>query len=107
MIKRQGDVALIPTKISVKGQTDEKRVVAYGEVSGHHHVLVGDAKLITSDGRMYVVAGPKDSYLAHLNESDFAKADHHPVKLEPNTTYEVRLQNQYNPLTKLMEKNAD
>lgn len=107
MIKRQGDVALIPTTIKPNGNKDPKRVVAYGEISGHHHVVVGDAELIVSDGKMFVVTGKGKAALAHLKESDFSMADHHPVELAPDTTYEVVTQNQYNPLTKLMEKNLD
>lgn len=105
-VTRQGDVALVPTS-KVNGVKKENKVVAYGEISGHHHTLVGDAELIEAEGKMYVVTGKGKAYLAHLKESDMQMADHHPVELEPETTYEVVLQNQFNPYSKLMERVAD
>jgi len=106
MIIRQGDVALIPTN-KIEGLKKENKTVAYGEKSGHHHICVGDAELIEVEGKMFVSTGSGKSFLAHLKEGDMTMADHHPVELTPNTTYEVRIQNQYNPYTKLMEQVQD
>jgi hypothetical protein len=105
-VLRQGDVALMPTS-KIKGIKKENNVVAYGEVSGHHHVAVGDCALIEANGNMYVITGKGKSFLAHLKEGDMTMADHHPIELEPETTYEVRIQNQYNPYSKLMERVLD
>ena len=103
---RQGDVMLIPTK-KVSGATERSKTVALGEHSGHHHIVVGDARVVEKNGRMYVETGNDKAFLAHLVEGSMTKADHEPVELAPNTSYEVRIQNQYNPLSKLMEQVID
>lgn len=105
-IIRQGDVALIPANI-IKGNKKENNVVAYGEISNHHHVAVGDCELVEQNGKIYVVTGKGRSFLAHLKEGDMTMADHHPIELEPKSAYEVVIQNQYNPYTRLMERVLD
>lgn len=39
---RQGDILLVPTKASGKVIGKGRRVLAYGEVTGHSHIMDGD-----------------------------------------------------------------
>ena len=88
-ILRQGDVVLIPIAAFNDGTIKENNIVAYGEASGHNHVAVGDSKLTTKDGKMYVVTGKEKSFLAHIKEQSFTRAEHHPIPLQPEAFYEL------------------
>ena len=102
-IFRQGDVCLVPCK-NIKGAVKvQNNIVAAGEKSGHHHVVVGDGQLVMNYGRMYIVTGKGRSYLAHLKASDMTQADHLPLPLMPERTYEVRIQKKFDPYANLHE----
>jgi len=93
------------------------RPLAYGEHSGHQHVLTGDITLFEIEGRVIAVVGNDGARLQHVHESNFTekcwastneiqKADH-GSHLLPAGTYEFFIQNSYNPYSKLMEKVVD
>jgi hypothetical protein len=94
------------------------RPLAYGEHSGHQHVLTGDVELfVAEDGTFFAAVGSDGATLQHIHESYFKdsdwlstkelqKADHNPLHLQQGT-YEFWIQNSYNPYTKLMEEVKD
>lgn len=114
----QGDVqfkqvSAIPTK-AVK---IANRPIAYGEHSGHQHVLTGDVEMFEFEGRMIAAVGADGARLQHCHESNFtdkcwttteeiAVADHASHLLPPGN-YEFYIQNAYNPYSKIMEKVID
>jgi hypothetical protein len=61
---RQGDVMLVPVNDIPEGakvrKGKGKLTIAYGEVTGHHHTLVGDAELLdTKAGEVFArIMGP-------------------------------------------------
>lgn len=105
----QGDVALRQCEINSSQLADavKDKVLAWGEHSGHAHVVTGDAEVFEIDGKMVVVVGTDGAKLEHMMFKTKAKADHDALVLEPNTTYEVLLQNEYNPLSEHLERVID
>lgn len=119
---RQGDVFMTSTTLpssATKKQEKESRIVARGEWSDHSHVITGDAEIYQDDkGKMYVSVGKKGAKLQHTLESklnfstlskeqDLEVADHGIIELAPNTVFEVSIQNEYNPYSKLFEQVQD
>lgn len=103
----QGDVALKSAELP-KGATKIKnRPLALGEVSGHAHVIKGDAEIFEIDGKMFVVAGSDGATLRHIKLETKKKADHNDIVLTSNTAYEVILQNEYNPEIEAFERVLD
>jgi hypothetical protein len=93
------------------------RPLAYGEHSGHQHVLTGDVELFQYEGRIIAAVGTDGARLQHVHESNFsdklwstteeiAIADH-GSHLLPAGNYEFWIQNSFNPYSKLMEKVVD
>lgn len=93
------------------------RPIAYGEHSGHQHVLTGDVQMFEVEGRIVAQVGQGKARLQHIHESqlhegclelvrEMQKADHDSHLLEPGV-YEFHIQNAYNPYSKLMEKVID
>lgn len=93
------------------------RPIAYGEHSGHQHILTGDVEMFEFEGRMISVVGSDGARLQHIHESkltdrswietkEIEKADHDSHLLPPGI-YEFYIQNAYNPYSKLMEKVID
>ena len=111
----QGDVQFATLKSLPKGAVKIKnRPIAYGEISGHCHVLTGDVDLFEIEGRIIAVIGHDGARLQHIHESkltkkswvttkEIEKADHHSHLLTPDTIVEFWIQNNYNPYKKLME----
>ena len=104
----QGDVALKPSSKKITStNTVENKVLAWGEASGHAHVITGDAEVFELDGKMFVVVGKDGASLDHMKFVNKTKADHDPIQLEANQTYEVLLQNEYNPFNQAFERVID
>lgn len=93
------------------------RPIAYGEHSGHQHVLTGDVEMFEIDGKLVAVVGGDGARLQHIHESkmtttawteikELEKADHNSHLL-PEGIYEFYIQNAYNPYSKLMERVID
>lgn len=114
----QGDVQGRQIQSLPKGAKKIKNTpLAYGEHSGHVHVLTGDVELFEIEGKMVAVVGHDGARLQHIHESkltekswittkEIEKADH-ASHLLPEGTYEFAIQNSYNPYTELMEKVID
>lgn len=114
----QGDVQGFSISKLPKGAVKIKnKPIAYGERSGHVHVLTGDVELFEVDGRIIAVVGKDGSRLNHCHESNFTDkcwtsteeipvADH-ASHLLPKGVYEFFIQNSYNPYAKIMEKVID
>ena len=109
----QGRTATLP-----KGAIKVKhRPIALGEVSGHMHCMTGDVELFEFEGRTFAVVGSEGACLQHVHESRFSEklysskkvleqADHKHIELPPGT-YELVIQNQYNPFKKIFEQVKD
>lgn len=114
----QGDVQFRSIdSIPAKARRVSNRPIAYGEHSGHQHVLTGDVELFEFEGRLIASVGADGARLQHCHESNFtaacwtsteeiAQADH-ASHLLPEGNYEFYIQNAYNPYSKLMEKVID
>lgn len=105
---RQGDVLLrkVESHKIENWIKKEDKCVAYGEHSGHAHVATGDCDVFEIEGNMYVVVGNDGGKLEHLHLPTKSKADHDLLTLSEGV-YEVILQNQYNPYSRLMERVID
>jgi hypothetical protein len=95
----------------------ENKPLAYGEVSGHVHVLTGDVELFEIKGKTYAVVGNDGARMQHVMENNLTPkcmtevkelpiADHKSILL-PYGTYEIGIQKQYNPYEKILEKVVD
>lgn len=115
----QGDVQfkqLISLPLNAKRV--ENKPLAYGEISGHVHVLTGkDVDFFEMDGITYAVIGNDGARLQHVLENnvrpdcltkveELPVADHKSILLPPGT-YEFGIQKQFNPYSKLFEKVQD
>lgn len=89
---RQGDVLLTRVaegrrpNLEAVGRRQADTVVAYGEATGHAHVLEGEAVLYEYDGETYAVVGGDGATLTH--------DEHGPIALEAGT-YRVGHQREY------------
>jgi hypothetical protein len=114
---RQGDVFMVSSPMPKGAIKSDNRIVAKGEFSDHSHVITGDAEIYEDNGRMYVSVGKKGAKLQHTLESKLPKslisndnleiADHEIIELPANTNFEVVIQNEYNPYSKLFEQVRD
>lgn len=114
----QGDVIGRSVSSVPKGAKPiSNKPIAYGEHSGHQHVLTGDVQMFEYEGRIITVVGTDGARLQHVHESNFSdklwtttkelpKADHGSHFL-PEGVYEFYIQNSYNPYSKLMEQVID
>jgi hypothetical protein len=91
--------------------------LAYGEISGHVHVLTGQVDLFEVDGRTYAIVGNSGGRLQHVMENNLTPkcmtevkelpvADHKSILLPPGT-YEFGIQKQFNPFEKVFEEVKD
>lgn len=91
--------------------------LAYGETSGHVHVLTGNVDLFEIGGRTYAVVGNDGARLQHVMENNLTPkcitevrelpiADHKSILLPPGT-YEFGIQKQFNPFEKIFEEVRD
>lgn len=63
---RQGDVLLKPIdKIQGKEIAKGEKILAYGEVTGHKHLLKGDAMFFLFNNQVLVDVGSKGAELIH------------------------------------------
>jgi len=91
--------------------------IAYGETTGHAHVLTGNVELFELDNKMFAVVGNDGARLQHVRENNITPkcmrevvelpvADHKSILL-PGGVYEIGIQKQYNPYEKIFEKVRD
>jgi len=84
---RQGDVLLKPiSKISGVIECEGEKILAYGEVTGHKHILKGDTKFFNHNKQVLVEVGEGQAQLIH---------DEHGQLSVPQGIYQVVLQRQY------------
>src|ERR1700749_934195 len=68
----QGDVQFKAIDaIPAKAVKIANRPIAYGEHSGHQHVLTGDVEMFEFEGRMIAAVGKDGARLQHCHESNF------------------------------------
>lgn len=109
----QGDVALRPSLLPTGAKKIEKSPLAFGETSGHAHVIVSNDNtgvnydLFEFEGKRFVCVGGDGATLQHMKLESRTKADHDAILLAPNTCYEVILQNEFNPESKAFERVID
>jgi hypothetical protein len=120
MKKQQGHAGDVQFKQIASLPKSAKQIantpIAYGEKSGHVHVVTGDVELFELDGKMFAAVGKDGAVLQHLHESVFKnryeakeplqKADHNPIKLGEGT-YEFGIHKKYNPFSKVFERVLD
>jgi hypothetical protein len=113
----QGDVIVFAAELPEGAVKIANKPVAYGEHSGHQHVITGDVEIMEYEGHTFAKVGSGRARLQHVHEANFRnsdfvslkelqKADHGSILLEEGV-YEVVIQNNYNPYKRLMEKVID
>lgn len=112
----QGDVQFRTSTLPKGAVKINNKPIAFGEHSGHQHVITGDVDLFEFEGFIYACVGSDGASLQHIHESHFGgdyktkeliqKADHNHIKLEKGV-YKFAIQNTYNPYSKLFEQVKD
>lgn len=115
----QGDVQFkMISKLPAEAKPIENTPLAYGEISGHVHILTGDVQLLEADNKRFAVVGKGQARLQHVLEGnlkgascmtevkELPVADHKSILLPPGT-YEFGIQKQYNPFDKIFEQVQD
>lgn len=115
-----GDVQAIETIIPKTAKPIDRKPVAYGEKSGHLHVITGDYEMLedakTKD--VYVKVGKGGAWSQHIHETiwkksnydtmeQLQKADHKPARLLPNKVYRIGIHQAYDPYLKIKNKVID
>ena len=93
--------------------------IAYGETSGHVHVLTGDVQLFKDDsGIMYAAVGSDGAYHQHIHDTELkpetykvnkniSTADHtKECRIKPGN-YLIGIHQKYEPFKKVFEKVID
>jgi len=102
----QGDVQIMSCIIPSTAKTINKKPIAFGEHSGHQHVITGDYELLEDDGIIYAKTGKCGAILQHIHERQFAgydskelmqSADHKPIILQPEQEYVFGIHRQFDP----------
>jgi len=91
--------------------------LAYGEISGHIHILTGDVEMFEKDDRRFAKVGTKGARLQHILEGNLQPfcmtetkelpvADHKSILLTPGI-YEFGIQKQYDPFESVFKQVMD
>lgn len=96
-IYRQGDVLVVEATTIPEGVTtvpleEGRLVLAHGEVTGHAHVVVGDAELFAPAD----VAELEERFLRVEQECELVHDEHATIALPPGD-YRVLRQREYSP----------
>lgn len=96
-IYRQGDVLIVETKCVPDGVKpvpleNGRLVLAHGEVTGHAHVVVGEAELFTPADR----ADLEERFLHVEQDAQLVHDEHSTIDL-PKGDYRVLRQREYSP----------
>lgn len=115
-----GDVQCVEAVLPKTAKTIKKKPVAYGEKSGHLHVITGDYEMLENPEtkEVFVKIGSKGAWSQHVHETiwknanfdtmeQLQKADHKPARLLPNKTYKVAIHQAYDPYLKIKQKVVD
>lgn len=73
-IHRHGDVYLIPIKTEIEGAVEKRAVLAYGEVTGHAHVIDHPHAKLTRDQSAIDLAKAELVRLGIIDEGAFVTA---------------------------------
>lgn len=75
----QGDVVgLYVPELPAEAKPTKQRIVAYGEATGHHHIIQGDVKAYeTATDFYFVVAQEEKAKVVHIGN------DHETIVLQP------------------------
>jgi hypothetical protein len=103
--------------LPVNAKKIENHPLAYGETSGHVHVLTGNVELFEIEGKTFAIVGNDGARLQHVIENNIIPgcltkvkelpiADHKSILLPPGT-YEFGIQKQFNPFEKVFEQVRD
>lgn len=95
-IYRQGDVLItavdhVPDGLQSVPKDNGRTILAYGEVTGHAHVVIGDVELLASD-----VAEMDERFLRIERECQVVHEEHDTITLPPGD-YKVGRQAEYAP----------
>ena len=115
-----GDVQAIETVLPESAKIIDKKPVAYGEKSGHLHVITGDYEMLEdkTTKNIYVKIGKNGAWSQHVHETIWKKAnfdtkevlkqaDHKPARLLPNKVYRIGIHQAYDPYLKIKQKVID
>lgn len=117
-----GDVQLYSIDKLPKGaKRIENKPVAWGETSGHAHVLNGDVELFELDGQIFAVVGKDGAFHSHIDtgavkltpemmrvNASLSNADHtKECVLEPDTISKVGIHQAYDYFDKKFKKVVD
>lgn len=115
-----GDVQAVESTIPSSAKLIAKKPVAFGEKSGHLHVITGDYEMLEDENTkdIYVKIGKGGAWSQHVHETIWKKAnfdttevlkqaDHKPSRLLPNKVYRVGIHQAYDPYKKIKNKVID
>lgn len=115
-----GDVQFVEATLPKNAKLISKKTVAFGEKSGHLHVITGDYEMLEDEKtkKIYVKIGKGGAWSQHVHETiwkhanydtteELQKADHKPCRLLPNKTYKVGIHQAYDPYLKIKTKVLD
>lgn len=85
---RHGDVIVVSTKDKIQGTEKKDKALAYGEVTGHSHKMLGDAANVFEWNEKMYLKVTKRSTLTHEEHGD--------IEI-PVGDYEVIIQRDYVP----------
>lgn len=93
---RQGDVLItsitsLPKRLRPVPRDNGRVILAYGEVTGHAHAVVGDVELLESD-----VAEMEERFLRVEREAQVVHDEHNTIHLPPGD-YKIVRQREYTP----------
>jgi hypothetical protein len=100
---RQGDVIFIPVKIKPENDTrHEQLTVALGEATGHHHTLYG----IHPGATIHEWNKDSKRFIKLDKEFSLKHQEHHEIIVPPGT-YEIGMEQEYDPFTNVLKKVVD
>ena len=96
----------------------QNQPIAFGETSGHCHILNGDVELFELNGRKYAVVGSDGAFHSHVHESSLTEetyktqgnltnADHTKECWIKPGIYQLGIHKRYNPFQKVWDKVQD
>ena len=114
----QGDVEFkMIDSIPITAKRTDNTPLAYGEVSGHVHVLTGEVECFEDNGRRFARIKGDGARLQHIHESNLKSEflietkelpamDHKSILLPPGI-YEFGIQKQYDPFEEVFKQVQD
>jgi len=81
----QGDIAIVPiADFPSDAKPTKNRILAYGEVTGHHHQISGNVDMReTQDAFYFRVAPDADAQIIHIGD------DHETIEILPSIVWRV------------------